>query len=90
MRKKLRRLALCSFAVSLAIYIFTYFLYHYLSPLGSFTAVYQTEAAKPMVTFLFGLWGVMFQFAAVMSLMIGRIFFGSDDKQNTDIKKVLS
>ncbi len=80
MRKKFRCLALCSFAFSIAIYVFTYFLYHYLSPLGGFTNVYQAEAAKPMVTFLFGLWGVMFQFAGVLSLMVGQIFFGRDSK----------
>ncbi len=83
MKKKFHILALCSFAISLAIYVFTYFLYHYLSPLGGFTSVYQAEAAKPMVTFLFGLWGVMFQFAGVMSLLVGHIFFpDSRSKKN--------
>ncbi len=84
MKKKFRILALCSFAVSIAIYIFTYYLYHYLSPIGGFTSVYQTEAAKPMVTFLFGLWGVMFQFAGVMSLLIGRIFSENQVKKQNN------
>lgn len=55
MRKKCNTLALWSFAIALAIYVFTYFLYHYLSPDGCFTTVFQETAAKPFVTLLFGI-----------------------------------
>ena len=75
MRKKCNTLALWSFAIALAIYVFTYFLYHYLSPDGGFTTVFQETAAKPFVTLLFGIWGVTFHFAGVMSLLVGKIFF---------------
>ena len=75
MRKKFNRLALWSFILCLAIYVFSYILYHYLSPAGGFTSVFQTEPAKPLVTYLFAIWGVCFHFASVMSLLIGRIFF---------------
>ena len=77
MRKKCDILAIWSFLMALAIYVFTYFLYHYLGPDGSFTAVFQETPAKPFITLLFGIWGVTFQFAGVMSLLVGRIFFSS-------------
>ena len=75
MRKKCNTLALWSFVIALVIYVFTYFLFHYLNADGCFTAVYQETVAKPFVTLLFGIWGVTFHFAGVMSLLIGRIFF---------------
>ena len=75
MRKKCNILAACSFLTAVLIHTFTYFLYHYLSPEGGFSTVFQPTPAKPFVTLLFGIWGVTFLFAAVMSLLIGRIFF---------------
>ena len=75
MRKKFNCLAIWSFILCLAIYVFSYILYHHLSPDGGFTSVYQAVPAKPMVTFLFGVWGVCFHFAGVMCLLIGHIFF---------------
>ena len=75
MRKKCYIFALCSFLLALAIYVFSYYLYHYASPDGGFTSVYQLEAAKPMVTWLFAIWGVTLQGAAVVSLLAGWIFF---------------
>lgn len=78
MKKKCNILALCSFIIALLIYIFTYFLYHYLGPDGSFVSVYRETAAKPFITFLFGIWGVTFQFAGVISLLLGKIFFSNE------------
>lgn len=75
MKKKCTVLSLCSFAIALAIFLFAYFLYHYASPHGGFTAVFQDTPAKPMITWLFAIWGVHFLFAGVMSLLIGHIFF---------------
>ena len=75
MRKKCFTLAIVSFVVALAIYAFTYYLYHYVGSDGSFGTVYQSVPAKPLVTFYFGIWGVMHQFAAVTSVLIGLIFF---------------
>ena len=75
MRKKCNILAACSFAIAIGIYAFTYFLFHYVGPDGQILSVYQETACKPYITLFFGIWGVMFQFAAVMSLLIGRIFF---------------
>lgn len=53
-------------------------------PEGGFSSVYRELPEKPMVTLLFGIWGVTFQFAGVMSLLIGNIFFSKEDKKDTD------
>ena len=75
MKKKWNTLAWISLILALAIFAFTYLLFHHLSPDGGFTAVFQEQAAKPMVTLLFGVWGTMFLFASVMCALVGRIFF---------------
>ena len=74
MKKKCNILAICSFVLALSIFLFSYLLYHYLGPDG-FTAVYRSEPAKPMITWLFAIWGTHFLFAGVMSLLVGQIFF---------------
>ena len=75
MRKKCFIMAIVSFVIALVIYVFSYYLYHYLETDGSFGTVYHSEPSKPLVTLYFGIWGVMHQFAAVTSLVIGIIFF---------------
>ena len=75
MKKKCTILAICSFALALAIFIFSYFLYHYGLPEGGFSSIFREEPAKPFVTLLFGVWGTHFLFASVMSLLVGHIFF---------------
>ena len=75
MKKKWNTLAWISLILALAIFAFTYLLFHHLSPDGGFTAVFQEQASKPMVTLLFGVWGTMFLFAGVMSRLVGRICF---------------
>ena len=78
MRQKCKKLSAWSFALALSIFIFSYILYHYTLPGGAFTTVWQPEPGKPLVTLLFAVWGVMFLFAGVMSLLVGRIFFGKE------------
>ena len=75
MRKKCNTLAIWSFILALCIFIFSYVLYHHTLPGGVFTAEFQSQPGKPFVTLLFGIWGVTFLFASVMSWLIGRIFF---------------
>lgn len=70
MRKKCLIFAAISLAIALAIYAFTYYLYHYLGPDG-FGTVFYEEPTKPLVTLYFGIWGVMHQFAAVSALVVG-------------------
>ena len=74
MKKKCCRLAFWSFALAFCIFMFSYILYHHLGPEG-FTAIRQTEPYKPMVTWLFAIWGTQFLFAGVMSLLVVHIFF---------------
>ena len=74
MRKKCNILAIWSFALALCIFVFSYMLYHHLGPNG-FTAIFQAAPIKPMVTWLFAIWGTHFLFAGVMCLLVGKIFF---------------
>ena len=74
MRRKCNMLALCAFVLSLVIFVLTYFLFHYLSPEGGFSGTFQEEPVKPYVTLFFGMWGTMFLFASIMSLLVGWIF----------------
>ena len=73
-------MAIVSFATALAIFAFTYCLYHYLGPDYRFGTVFQTTPVKPLVTLYCGILGVLHHFAAVVSLMIGLIFFPKDDR----------
>ena len=57
MRKKFNILSLCSFALALGIFAFSFYLYHFVTPDGAFTTIWQPEPGKPMVTLLFGIWG---------------------------------
>ena len=68
-------MAIVSFAIALIIYAFTYYLYHYLGEGGVFGFEYHAEPIKPLVTFYFGIWGVMHQFVALTSFVAGLIFF---------------
>ena len=80
MKKKLLILSNCSFAFAFSLFIFSYFLFHHIASDGSFTLVYQAAAAKPFITLLFAIWGVLFLFSGVMSCLIAYIFFRNDKK----------
>jgi hypothetical protein len=45
-----------------------------------FSAQWQPEPGKPFITLLFGIWGVTFLFASVMSLLVSWIFYPKDGK----------
>ena len=74
MKKKCCCLAIWSFVLAFCIFIFSYILYHHLGPDG-FTAIRRSEPYKPMITWLFAIWGTQFLFAGVLSLLVGKIFF---------------
>ena len=78
MKRKWYKLSAWSFCLALGIFAFSYVLYHHTLPGGAFTAVWQPETGKPLVTLLVALWGVMFLFGSVMSLLVGHIFFGKE------------
>jgi len=81
MRKKCFVFAAISMAISLAIYAFTYCLYHYLGPDKKFRRTFQRKPAKPLVTLYFGIWGVLHQFAAVTGFLAGLIFFPGEKRK---------
>ena len=70
-----------SLAITLVIYIFTYCLFHYLGPDKKFGRTFQKKPVKPLVTFYFGIWGVLHQFAAVTSFLAGLIFFPGEKRK---------
>ena len=78
MKKKLILLSRWSFALAFGVFTLSYCLYHYLSPDGTFTSVYQTAATKPVVTLLVAIWGVLFLFTGALSRLIAHIFFSSE------------
>ena len=75
MKKKWIKLSIWSLILALTIFVWAYYLYHYVTPEGKFTFVYHSTCGKPYVTLLFAIWGVMFLFGGVMSLLIAHIFY---------------
>ena len=84
MRRKCFLMAVVSLVIALLIYAFTYCLYHYLGPDGRFGSVYQETPVKPLITLYFGIWGVLHQFAAVTSFLVGLIFFPKNKGEVTE------
>ena len=75
MRKKLFTLSLCTFLIALIIFVFSYFMYHYMGANGLWSATWNPTPGKPYVTLLFAIWGVTFLFSSVMSALSAIIFF---------------
>jgi hypothetical protein len=80
MKKKLSLLSLVCFVLSLVIFVWTFYIYHHLTTDFVFSAQWQPEPGKPFITLLFGIWGVTFLFASVMSLLVSWIFYPKDGK----------
>ena len=76
-KKKFFILSLCCLVLAFGIFVFSHVLYHYVTADFSISPVYLTEPQKPMVTWLFAIWGVCFLFAGVFSFLLG-IIFGND------------
>ena len=75
MKQRFKTLAVWSFVLALGIFIFSYILYHHTLPGGAFTLTWQPESGKPLITLLFAVWGVLFLFSGILSLLIAGIFF---------------
>jgi len=75
MKHKFKKLSYWSFSLAFVIFVFSYILYHYSTPAGWFTSAWQSAPGKPLITFLFSIWGVMFLFSGVLNLLIAKIFF---------------
>ncbi|MBQ9852012.1 MAG: hypothetical protein IJO37_03730 [Ruminiclostridium sp.] len=78
MNKKWKKLSLWSFGLALLQFVLSFLFFHYVTPDGAFTLVFREEPGKPMVSFLFGAFGVLFLFAGSMSRLIARIFFPAE------------
>lgn len=89
MKKKLLLLSRWSFALAFGVFALSYCLYHYLSPGGTFTSVYQTAATKPVVTLLVAIWGVLFLFTGVLSRLIAHIFFSGEKTMSARADQIL-
>lgn len=74
MKTRFKKLSLVSFVIAVVLFVFSYILFHYLTPEGTFSSLWQLEASKPLVTTLFSIWGVMHLFTAVTSFLVS-VFF---------------
>lgn len=75
MKSKLKKLSLISFAIATVLFVFSFVLFHYLTPEGTISYVWHNEANKPFITFLFAIWGTFHLFASVMSYLVSIIIF---------------
>ena len=73
-KKSLRKLSLVCLLIGLAIFLITYFFFHFVTDDG-ITLEWHPEAGKPFVTDLIGQLGVLFIFASAMSFISSIIFF---------------
>ena len=75
MKKKFNILSICSFIISLVVFVISYIFYHYVTSDFKLSPNYMTAPAKPLVTYLFSILGVMFLFCSIITPVIGAIFF---------------
>ena len=81
MRKKLMILSAICLGIGLGVLGVAYFFFHFVTD-GGITLTWQAEAGKPFVTYLIGIFGVDFIFAAAMSLISALFFFPKADKED--------
>lgn len=74
MKKKYVTLGVVCILLSLALFVLSFGMFHYLTDSG-FTTVWQRSAGKPFVTEMAADLGVLFLFGGGMSLLISWIFF---------------
>ena len=79
MEKKLLKLSLVCFIISVVVLVIAYLFFHYVTDEG-ITLIKQEEAGKPFVASLIGQFGVLFFFASSLSLILYFIF--KDNKNN--------
>ena len=78
MKKKLLKLSLITLIIAVCVFAFNYYFFHFVTDEG-FTLTWHPEAGKPFVADMIAMFGVLFLFASVMSLLIALIFY--NDKQ---------
>ena len=77
-KRKLYKFSLITFIIGLVVLLITYFCFHYVTDEG-LTLVWHEEAGKPFVTFLLGMFGVLFIWSSVISLLISIVFCSKED-----------
>lgn len=78
MKEKFRKLTRRCLITALAIFVWSFFLYHFVTPEMTISLEFQPEPGKPLVTELFSILGTLFLFSGILSGMIGKIFFGDE------------
>lgn len=72
-KKNWLKLSWVTAVIGLAVLLISYFCFHFVTDEG-ITFVWHPEAGKPYVTILIAIFGVLFCFASVMSLLVAWIF----------------
>ena len=74
MRKRnFYKFSIITFIIGATILLMTFFCFHYVTDDG-ITLVWHEEAGKPFVTYMLGVFGVLFVFSSVISLLFSYIF----------------
>ena len=81
MEKKLLKLSLISFIISVIFFVITYFVFHYITDEG-ITLIKQDEAGKPLVTNVLSMFSTLMLFLSVSSLLIYFIFYKNKNSDN--------
>ncbi|MBQ3064171.1 MAG: hypothetical protein IJC99_05165 [Clostridia bacterium] len=80
MRKKLLKFSACQAIIGAFVFLIDYLFFHFVTDNGiSFT--WQPEAGKPFVADLIGIFGTLFLFGAVVSLLAAFIFFDKKESE---------
>lgn len=78
-QKKLLIFAGITFGICIALGVMTYFFFHYYTDTG-FVSVKQDEPGKPFMSYMFGVFTVLFLFTSVISLISAFVFKDKEQK----------
>ena len=84
-RKKLLKLAMVQGIIALAILLFNYLFYHFVTDTG-ITLVFQPEPGKPFVALLIGILGTLFVFSALTSLVAAFVLYEGETVEEEEIQ----
>ena len=73
-KKSLLKFSLINLIIGIVVLVITFFLFHFLTDSG-ITLVFQKESAKPFLTLLIGIFGVLFIFSSTVSFISALVFF---------------
>ena len=76
-KKKLLKFSLITFIIGICVLLIAYFCFHFVTDQG-ITLIWHAEAGKPFVTILIGIFGVLFVFSSVISLIVALVFFDKE------------